>query len=80
MIFIPLVILIIVTPARSQQKFSYTSQEEVIVERNSSTELVVSLTTEANEYLSEASIQAFLNINQNSLFEYNLVYFNYQTA
>lgn len=60
----------------------YVSTETVTIERNSLAEFSISLTTRANEYLSEATILTTLNINQNtsgSYIRYNLVFFNYQS-
>ncbi len=63
-----------------EEKFEYSSQEYITVPSFSQTSFAVSLSTSADEFLSETVIEASLQLEQSASVPYNLLYFPYQTA
>jgi hypothetical protein len=53
---LPIILLFSIARSESEEKFVYTSNEEVTIQNGSMAEFSISLTTKANEYLSEANI------------------------
>lgn len=66
----------------SAEKFAYSTRDTVTVESQSTLNIILALTTATDEYLSEASVQATLQIinSASTPYPYNLLYFNYNTG
>jgi hypothetical protein len=80
--YLILLLLVLASATEYQEKFEYSSQENITVPSFSQTSFIVSLSTCANEFLSETVIEATLELEQkqNSSVPYNLLYFAYQTT
>jgi len=67
-------------PAETSEKFLYQSSDLITIQPHNLFSLGMILTTAADEYLSEAAVQATLQIldNTSSALPYNLFYFNYE--